>query len=376
MKHPHIADLYSDYLLSSFSLSTATGLSNMLDGAYSHDQISRFLAQPTLGQKDYWKSIKPIVRKVENDHACICIDDVITEKEHSTMNDIINYHYDHTKGKSVKGINMISFLYHSNFENGNQTVELPLAFEIVLKPIKFTDLSTGKEKRRSEISKNELVRDRLKVLTQRNHVLYRYALWDSWFSSNDNFKFVHHELKKYFIGALKSNRLVALSKADKLQGKFVKVDALDIQPGCVREVWIKGLDFTVQLSKLVYTNKDSSTGVLYLVSNDKTLTYEQQDTIYQKRWKVEEFHKSIKQNACLATSPTKYEVTQSNHIFMVMIGFAKLEMLKLKTAKNHFAIKAKLYLKAVKAAYEELNRLKIEFRKVDNLRLQTMPLLH
>ncbi|QNR82590.1 hypothetical protein ICC15_19315 (plasmid) [Piscirickettsia salmonis] len=27
--------------------------------------------------------------------------------------------------------------------------------------------------------------------------------------------------------------------------------------------------------------------------------------IYQKRWKIEEYHKSIKQNASLAKSPTK-----------------------------------------------------------------------
>ena len=57
MMNPHIADLYSDYLLTSFSHSTAIGMSKMLDGAYSYDQISRFLAQPTLGQKEYWKSV-------------------------------------------------------------------------------------------------------------------------------------------------------------------------------------------------------------------------------------------------------------------------------------------------------------------------------
>jgi len=32
-----LLDLYSDYLLSSFSLATATGLSEMTDGVYSHD---------------------------------------------------------------------------------------------------------------------------------------------------------------------------------------------------------------------------------------------------------------------------------------------------------------------------------------------------
>ncbi|MEK7254584.1 MAG: IS701 family transposase, partial [Bacteroidota bacterium] len=43
MKNPQILDLYSDYLIASFNFATATGLSGLLDGALSHDQISRFL---------------------------------------------------------------------------------------------------------------------------------------------------------------------------------------------------------------------------------------------------------------------------------------------------------------------------------------------
>ena len=35
--------------------------------------------------------------------------------------------------------------------------------------------------------------------------------------------------------------------------------------------------------------------------------------VYQKRWGIEEFHKSIKQNTRLAKSPTKRVHTQRNH---------------------------------------------------------------
>ena len=37
-------DLYTDYLLSTFGASTATGLSAMVDGEVSHDRITRFLS--------------------------------------------------------------------------------------------------------------------------------------------------------------------------------------------------------------------------------------------------------------------------------------------------------------------------------------------
>ena len=374
MKNLPLIDLYSDYLLTNFSLSTATGMSKMLDNSYSHDQISRFLAQPTLNQKDYWKSVKSLIRKVEHAKGVICVDDFIVPKPHSTMNDMITYHFDHTKGHNVRGINIISFLYHSPIVE-DQSIQLPIAYEIVSKPIKFKDSKTGKEKRKSEITKNELVRQRLEFLTLRNKVNYGYVLWDTWFSSVENFELVQKRLKKYFVAAIKSNRTVALSWNEKLKGNFIKVGALDLQPGSRIEVWLKGMDFPVYLTKQIFTNKDGSTGVLYLVSNDKELTEKEQNTIYQTRWKVEEFHKSAKQNASLGKSPTKYEVTQSNHIFCSMIAVCKLELLKIKHRKNHFAIKAQLYIKAVKAAFEELQVMKSEFKDCIPHSQRTMPLL-
>ena len=66
---------------------------------------------------------------------------------------------------------------------------------------------------------------------------------------------------------------------------------------------------------------------------------------------------SFKQNAALEKSPTKTVRSQSNHIFAAMIAFIKLEQLKLTHNTNHFALKSKLYLKALKAAFAELNSL-------------------
>lgn len=37
-------DLYTDYLIASFGPTTATGLSRLLDGQISHDQVTRFLS--------------------------------------------------------------------------------------------------------------------------------------------------------------------------------------------------------------------------------------------------------------------------------------------------------------------------------------------
>jgi len=116
MKNRKILDLYSDYLIASFNLTTSTGLSDLLDGALSHDQISRFLGQRTFNQMDYWKCVKPIVRRFEHPNGVIKIDDTIEEKPHTTENEIVCWHFDHSKkpkGGLVKGINILNFQYQS-----------------------------------------------------------------------------------------------------------------------------------------------------------------------------------------------------------------------------------------------------------------------
>jgi hypothetical protein len=47
---------------------------------------------------------------------------------------------------------------------------------ILTNPISFINPTTGKEKRRSCISKNEMLKDRLTCLTQCNHVKNKYLI--------------------------------------------------------------------------------------------------------------------------------------------------------------------------------------------------------
>jgi hypothetical protein len=292
------------------------------------------------------------VRKIEEDTGVLIVDDTVQEKPHSQENDLIAWHFDHTVNRAVKGINLLNCLYYAN------GVSLPVAFELIIKPLRYCDLKDGKEKRKSEYTKNEYFQAMLKTC-RGNRLKWRYALADIWFSSSENMKFIHEELKKFFIFALKSNRHVALTEADKKQGRYVRIDTIDFSEAPVTG-WIKGLEFPVQFHRQVFKNKDGSTGTLYLISNDLTATQKTLETIYQKRWKVEVFHKNIKSNTALAKSPAKTLRTQGNHIFMSLYAGAKLECLSIKKKMNTFALKNKLYLKAIRQAYEEFQLLKVD----------------
>jgi transposase len=119
-------------------------------------------------------------------------------------------------------------------------------------------------------------------------------------------------------------------------------------------VYLEQVPFPLLLVKQVFTNKDQSQGLLYLVTSDTTLDSDKIMGLYQERWQVEEYHKSLKQNVSLACSPTRTQRTQSNHFFCSLCAFVKLESLKIKTRLNHFALKSRLYMAALQTAFGQL----------------------
>ncbi len=145
-------DLYTDYLLSTFGAATATGLSAMVEGEVSHDRVTRFLSGQDFTSKDLWQQVKPVVRSIEKNDGVLIFDDTIQEKAWTDENELMCWHYDHVSGRNVRGINLLNALYHSN------GASIPVAFELVKKPIQYCDLATRQLKRRSEVTKNELMR--------------------------------------------------------------------------------------------------------------------------------------------------------------------------------------------------------------------------
>jgi len=350
MNKEHL-ELYTDYLLSTFGYATATGLSEMVNGQVSHDQVTRFLSEREYTSKDLWHEVKPMVRKVEREDAALILDDTIQEKPYTDENEVMCWHYDHSKGRAIQGFNLLNCLYQVG------DISIPVAFELIKKPIEYCDLKTRKLKRASLVTKNELMRALLDVCVQ-NKLLFRFVLFDTWFASKENMCHIKETLKKDFICALKTNRLVAASEEEHQTNRFTPIDKLPWQEESMFTGWLKDVPFPVRLVRQIFNNKDDSTGILYLACSDTTATRGLILTTYQKRWPVEVFHKSLKQNAALGKAPVRRVITQNNHVFAVLYATFKLECLKIKQHLNHFALRARLYLKAIRVAFDELQVLK------------------
>lgn len=344
-----LLDIYSDYLIAQNQYATATGLSDLLQGQISHDKITRFLNNNQFNSKDLWQYVKPTIRRSEKEGGVLIIDDSIEEKPYTDENTIICWHFSHAKGRCVKGVNILSCLVRYD------DIALPISFSIVSKDTHFCDLKTREEKRQSSVTKNQMFRAHVKQAVE-NQVKFDYVLADNWFGAKDNMEFIHYEMKKKFIFGMKANRLIAFSKEERKKGQYQNLKTLDLKNGEKRIIWLKDLSFPVALICKIFKNEDGSTGTLYLITNDLDGDADRIYEIYQKRWRIEEYHKSIKQNTSLEKSPTKVVRSQKNHIFASIIAYCKLEFLRVKTCLNHFGMKYMLLMKANRAAFLELQK--------------------
>lgn len=341
-----IFDLYVDYLICSTHYTTATGLSKLTNKIVSHDRITRCLSERDLTSKDLWKIAKPPYKSIEDEDGILIIDDSIEEKPYTDENEIICWHFDHSKSRSVKGINFVSAMYYS--EKG----ALPIGYELVRKDQTVINKKTSKPKRKASISKQSHFR-MLICHAIKNGAKFKFVLADVWFASVENMIFIR-SLEKEFIMPLKANRTVALSEDDQKKGKFVGIDSLELGEG--KTVWLEGLEFPLRLTRQVFKNGDGSTGVLYLVSSNIELTDEQIATTYHKRWTIETYHGSLKGNVSLDKSPAKTPRTQGNHLFASLCAYIRLDGISRNVGQNHFALKGKIYLAALKTAMLELQK--------------------
>jgi len=354
----NLSSIYQDFLISSSGKLHATIFGKVLGKGYSHDRFTKQLLLDKDLDDDIklWKNIKSLLRYYENEESgCIAIDDCLLHKPHTKVNDsVVCWHYDHVSQRMAKGILMLNFQY-----TDDTGISIPLGYEIITKTESKWSKEYKKDIKKSMFTKNEIMRDKLEILHHNNKVKFKYVLFDKWFSSLENLVFINDILKKKFVTPIKSNRKIAISVEDRNKGNYVNISSVDIEACSSRLIYLEGYKDPINLIKQVVKNgNDDKSVYLYLITNDITLNFQEVLDVYKKRWKIEEYHKSLKQNLRIEHSPTKVETSQRNHIHLCVCAFIKLEKLRLNYNLNHFALKEKIYIEALKVAYEKVGELK------------------
>lgn len=332
-----LRNAYVDYLLSTEGHVSSVDLSQALDGVFSHDQITRMLSRGAVDNQTLYAKGKAFIKgKGTKGPVTLSIDDSMVAKPYMQLSSTVNYHYDDIRGYCVKGINFVSALW------GDEQASVPLGVHLVEKHLVADGQS---QKWKATKNKNELLRRMVGALTRSRVV--DYVLCDSWYSGKENMIFIKESCQTHFIISLKSNRGVATSKKEALSGHFKPVEEVRLGKGAVK-LYIKGVDFAVLVVKQVLKNGDGTSSALYLACSDLKLSREQILQLYKRRWKVEEYHKSLKNNCSLTKCQARVPAAQQSHFCLATLGFLLLEKAKLKEDRNHFALKKQLNILTIK----------------------------
>lgn len=332
----NLDEKYIDFLLTTNKQASGKAFSRVFDNRISHDQITRMLNNTdTFSSAELWKAVKPLCREVAYKDNIIAFDDTLIEKPDTKENEVVMYHYDHSKGRSVKGICMVTALYHAGI------MSIPVCVDIVKRADKD-----------NKDSKMDIFRNLLQQCIN-NMLLFRHVLADTWYGSTENMRYITDHCEKDFIFPLKTNRQIKLLGST----SYHAIADLELEAGKVYEAMVKGYEKPLYIAHYEIKDDHDNPSGLYLVTSDEKLDWDSLLTCYQRRWQVELFHRSVKQNAAIGKAPLHASKALISHCYASIRGFLKLELLRIRQALSHDSIKALITYVSNQASYETLQKL-------------------
>lgn len=301
--------LYTNFLIANHNRYSGVELAKSVqDKDICHDAVSRWLTKANFTPSDLWKQVKPLVN-IKTGY--LIGDDTLLNKKYSHKNELAKLQYSGDEHKLTKGICLINLLWTNSQEY------IPVDYRVY-------------KKENDDKTKNDHFQEMLKK-THKRGFSPLYVLIDSWYASLSNLKLISRKYSWHFICNFKSNRQVSLG-----QDIYLALADLPLANKQVRKVWLKGYGY-VLVCKLVDTNGDIS----YLATDDLTLTdYDAFIGHSQNRWKIEEFHRGLKQTTGIEKCYSVKAASQQTHIFASFVAFVRLEANRLKEQISWYEQKA------------------------------------
>ena len=302
--------LYSNFLIANQNRYSGVELSKVAPSDMAHDSASRWLSSSNFTPSELWNQVKDLVKK---ETGYLIVDDTLLEKKYSRDNELAKIQYTGNGHTLKMGIDIVNLLWSDSDEF------VPVDYRVY-------------HKENDDKTKNEHLRDMLKRARQRGFSPL-YVLFDIWYSSIDNLKLISRELKWHFICNLKSNRQVGIG-----QDSYISIADLGLTDKAVRKVWLKEFGY-VLVCKVVYKNGD----IRYLATDDlELIDYDTFTGHSENRWKIEEFHRGIKQTTGIEKCYSIKASSQNTHIFAAFTAFIKLEIKRMKEHVSWYEQKARI----------------------------------
>jgi hypothetical protein len=308
---------YCQYLLNSQINYTLTNLAEHLQ-TVSHDQINRYLRQEKLTPRLLWDNVKNVIQVEQNGY--IIFDDTVLDKRYSEEIELTRKQYSGNEHRVVKGIGLISCVYVN---------PIPGRFWVIDYRIYDPD-GDGK-------TKLDHVAEMLESVIYQKKLPFEAVLMDSWYATKKLMQYIDKQ-GKYYYCPLKKNRLVDDTGAveDYKPISSLHWSQTEIKQGKIIKIKAFPQDKKVKLFRVIISTDKTE----YVATND--LDNNSTDAVQEVcgiRWKIEQFHRELKQITGIEACQCRKARIQRNHINCAMLVWLRLKDIAYSTRQTIYQIK-------------------------------------
>jgi hypothetical protein len=292
-------EAYIDFLIATPRQATATEAARCQPDSPdppAHDAFTRLLCrlEPDPGQ--LWIEAEPEVRRAEG---VLVLDDTVIDKPYARKIELVHHVWSGKHQRVVKGIDLITLLW----SDGDRHV--PCDYRLY-------------DKQTDGHTKNDHFRDLLQAARDRGFSP-KCVLFDSWFSGLENLKLLR-SFGWRWLTRLKSNRKVNPDRTGLRPIKEVAIPA----NGAVVHLEGYGL---IKVFRIVAKDGDTE----YWATSDLEMTELERLTPADHSWRIEEFHRGLKQVTNIERCQARLAVAQRNHVGLALRAFLRIESWSFRT---------------------------------------------
>jgi hypothetical protein len=284
----------------------------------SHDAVRSYLKRDKITAKMVWEQAKGQV--VTSPNGYLVFDDTVADKNHSREIELVRRQWSGNAKRVIRGIGIVNCVY-VNPDIGKFWV---IDYRI------YNIEGDGK-------TKLDHMQEMFDHVINHKKLPFWGVLMDTWYAKMEVMKKIEKSEKVYYC-PLQDNRQVDDSDG---QRDYQRMDGLtwsetELQHG--KTIHIKGFPkgHRVKLFRLVISTDRTD----YVVTNDMT----QDDTqatheVCGWRWKIEQFHRELKQVTGLEMCQCRLQRSQRNHIGCAILVWTRLKQVAEETRKTIYQLK-------------------------------------
>jgi hypothetical protein len=288
---------------------------------FSHDAINRYLQADKVTPALAWKAIKSTIHY--SNHSALIFDDSVLDKRYSFKIDMVRRQYSGNEHRVIKGIGVVNCVY----------VNLDTQEFWVIDWRIYNPDEDGK-------TKLDHMREMFDNALHHKKLPFDLVLMDAWYATRELMMHIDKAGKTFYC-PLKSNRQVddsggeepyqavselVWSEAESAGGKVIKIHGF---PGAKK----------VKLFRVVAGNGRTE----WVVTNDLTqASTDATHALCAVRWKIEQYHREVKQTLGIEQCQCRMARAQKNHIGCVALVWNHLTNLARKSGTTIYAMKSNL----------------------------------